>query len=342
MRIEQLEYDLPPELIAQHPVEPRDRSRLLVLHRTSGTIRHHTFSDLADLLSPADCLVLNDTRVIPARLVGRREATGGRWEGLFLRELSTGQWEMLCQTGGRPNPGECFAVNGHDARLVLRERRRDGHWLVEPVARLSAAEFLARNGHVPLPPYVRGGVDEHADRERYQTVYADRPGAIAAPTAGLHFTTPNLRQIEGRGTTLVRLTLHVGLATFLPIRESIESHPMHAEWGEITGAAVEQIDRCRSNGGRVIAVGTTCVRVLETAAQSGQLQPWCGETSIFIYPPYRFRCVHALVTNFHLPRTTLLALVSAFAGADLISAAYAEAIRHRYRFYSFGDAMLIL
>jgi S-adenosylmethionine:tRNA ribosyltransferase-isomerase len=342
MRIEQLEYDLPPELIAQGPAEPRDCARLLVLHRTTGTIGHHTFADLPDLISPRDCLVLNDTRVLAARLFGRREATGGRWEGLFLRELPTGQWEMLCQTGGRPQPGEFFAINGDNARLVLRELRGDGHWLVYPDPRQSAAEFLARHGHVPLPPYIRGGADEPADRERYQTVYADRPGAIAAPTAGLHFTKSTLDRIQSRGIEIVGLTLHVGLGTFLPIRESIAAHTMHAEWGELTDDAVERINQCRAAGGRVVAVGTTCVRVLETAAQTGDLGAWCGETSIFIYPPYRFHCVDALVTNLHLPRTTLLALVCAFAGTELTRKAYLEAIRERYRFYSFGDAMLIL
>jgi S-adenosylmethionine:tRNA ribosyltransferase-isomerase len=342
MRMEQLDYDLPQELIAQRPIEPRDRARLLVLHRTSGAIEHHTFAELPELILPGDCLVLNDTRVLAARLLGRREATGGRWEGLFLRELGTGQWELLCQTGGHPRPGEYFAVNGDKARLVLCERRGDGHWLVEPEPRQPVAEFLARYGHVPLPPYVRGGKDEPSDHACYQTVYADRPGAIAAPTAGLHFTDCVIDRIRARGISVVRLTLHVGLGTFLQIRESIESHAMHTEWGELTAAAVERIDQCRANGGRVVAVGTTCVRVLETAARTGELVPWCGETSIFIFPPYRFHCVDALITNFHLPRTTLLALVCAFAGTELTRTAYREAIRQRYRFYSFGDAMLIL
>jgi S-adenosylmethionine:tRNA ribosyltransferase-isomerase len=342
MRIEQLDYELPPELIAQRPVEPRDRSRLLVLRRITGTIHHHQFEELPDLLEPADCLVLNDTRVIAARLLGRRESTGGRWEGLFLHELPSGQWELMCQTGGKPQIGETFVLDDGQARLILRDRRADGRWLVEPDPPAPPDQYLARHGHVPLPPYVRGGVDEPEDRERYQTVYADRPGAIAAPTAGLHFTDSLLRRVAARGLTVVRLTLHVGLGTFAPIRHSIETHEMHSEWGELTSAAVQDIQRCRSRGGRIVAVGTTCVRTLETAARDGDLIPWSGNTSIFIYPPYQFQCVNALVTNLHLPRSTLLALVFAFAGEPLARAAYQEAVRERYRFYSFGDAMLVL
>ena len=342
MRLEQLDYELPPELIAQRPVERRDQSRLLVLDRATGTIRHRQFVDLPELLAPTDCLVLNDTRVVPARLVGRRVATGGRWEGLFLREHASGTWELMCQTRGQPQLGESFEVNGDGTRLVLRDRTGDGHWLVEPQPRQAAMDFLSRKGHVPLPPYIRGGEDEPADRERYQTVFAHRPGAVAAPTAGLHFTPELLSRLEQCGLALVRLTLHVGLGTFQPIRESIESHVMHAERGELTADAVDRIRRCQSAGGRVVAVGTTCVRVLETAAQGGELQPWSGETSIFIHPPYRIRVVDAMITNFHLPRTTLLALVYAFAGEELTRMAYAAAIHERYRFFSFGDAMLIL
>jgi S-adenosylmethionine:tRNA ribosyltransferase-isomerase len=329
-------------LIAQRPLEPRDQSRLLVLDRATGTIRHHRFVELPQLVAPDDCLVLNDTRVIPARLVGRRAATGGRWEGLFLREHDSGLWELMCQTRGRPKLGESIEVNGAKTRLILRERTTDGHWLVEPQPHQPALDFLSQQGHVPLPPYIRGGEDEPADRERYQTVFAERPGAVAAPTAGLHFTSKLLSAIERRGLEIVRLTLHVGLGTFQPIRESIQSHAMHAERGELPGDAADRIVRRRALGGRVVAIGTTCVRVLETAAQSGELRAWSGETSIFICPPYPFRAVDAIITNFHLPRTTLLALVYAFAGEELTRAAYAAAIRERYRFYSFGDAMLIL
>jgi S-adenosylmethionine:tRNA ribosyltransferase-isomerase len=296
---------------------------------------------LPDLLEPPDCVVLNDSRVLPARLIGHRMQTGGRWEGLFLRTLMNGQWELLCETRGNPRAGESFSIDGHDLTLVLRDRS-GGIWRMEPQPHVPASDFLLAHGHVPLPPYIRGAADEPADRERYQTVYAAHLGAVAAPTAGLHFTTRLLNTLAGRGITIVRLTLHVGIGTFLPVRDSIESHKMHEEWGELRRDVVDAITRCRAAGGRVVAVGTTSVRVLETAVQSGTLEPWCGETSLFIRAPYRFRAVDALITNFHLPRTTLLALVQAFAGRELTRAAYAEAIRERYRFYSFGDAMLIV
>jgi len=342
MRIEQLEYELPPELIAQRPVEPRDQSRLLVLDRATGKISHHRFANLSNLLDPNDCLVLNDTRVVPARLVGKRVATGGHWEGLFLRELANGLWELMCQTRGRAEPGEAFEIIGETTRLILRNRTMAGNWIVEPKPSWSVLEFLNRHGHVPLPPYIRGGEDEPADRERYQTVFADRPGAVAAPTAGLHFTPELLARLNQRRIGIERLTLHVGPGTFLPIRESVETHVMHAEWGELRPDAVKHICRLRIAGGRVVAVGTTSVRVLETASQTGELKSWSGNTSIFIRPPFDFRAVDALITNFHLPRSTLLALVFAFAGEELTRAAYAAAIRERYRVYSFGDAMLIL
>jgi S-adenosylmethionine:tRNA ribosyltransferase-isomerase len=342
MRIEHLDYDLPAELIAQHPVDPRDHARLMVVDRRSGLVAHHRFGDLPSLLRAPDCLVINDTRVLPARLVGRRATTGGRWEGLFLRALPSGLWEMMCHARGRIQPGEFILINGDETRLILRDRTPHGHWLVQPEPSQPATGFLKRHGHVPLPPYIRGGQDESADRERYQTVYAERAGAVAAPTAGLHFTPNLLDDLEGFGVGLVRLTLHAGPGTFQPIRESIESHVMHSEWGELTPAAATSIRRCRASGGRVVAVGTTSVRVLETAAQGGEVQPWSGETAIFIRPPYRFRAVDALITNFHLPRTTLLALVYAFAGEQLCRTAYAEAIRQRYRFFSYGDAMLIV
>ena len=248
----------------------------------------------------------------------------------------------MCRTRGRLRPGESIQVNGSETRLVLCDRTCEGHWLVRPEPTQSPAEFLSRHGHVPLPSYIRGRRDESADREGYQTVFAQRAGAVAAPTAGLHFTPSLLARLQSCGIDLVRLTLHVGPGTFQPIRDSIESHVMHAEWGELTAEAAQQIRRCRAAGGRVVAVGTTSVRVLETAALNQDLQPWSGETALFIRPPYRFGATAAMITNFHLPRTTLLALVYAFAGERLCRAAYAEAIRLRYRFYSFGDAMLIV
>jgi S-adenosylmethionine:tRNA ribosyltransferase-isomerase len=341
MRIDQLDYELPTELIAQRPVEPRDQSRLMVVDRTRGTIGHRRFADLSAILRPSDCLVLNDTRVLPARLVGRRVSTGGRWEGLFLHGATDGSWELLGQTGGRPRVGEVFELDGGAARLVLQERLPDGHWRMRPVPDLPAAEFLIRHGRVPLPPYIRGGEEGPGDRERYQTVFAASPGAVAAPTAALHFTTNLLDRLSDRGVELVRLTLHVGLGTFLPVRESLDTHVMHAERGHLSATAAETIRRVRAAGGRCVAVGTTCVRVLETAAAAGGLAAWQGETDLFIRPPYEFRVVDAMITNFHLPRTTLLALVCAFAGERTWRAAYETAVHEQYRFFSYGDAMLI-
>jgi S-adenosylmethionine:tRNA ribosyltransferase-isomerase len=341
MRIDQLDYELPTDLIAQQPVEPRDQSRLMVVDRSRGIIEHRRFADLPAILRPSDCLVLNDTRVLPARLVGRRVATGGRWEGLFLHGATDGSWELLCQTGGRPGVGEVFELDGGAARLVLQERLPDGHWRMRPVPDLPPAEFLIRHGRVPLPPYIRGGEEGPGDRERYQTVFAASPGAVAAPTAALHFTTNLLDRLSDRGVELVQLTLHVGLGTFLPVRESLDTHVMHAERGHLSGTAAETIRRVRAAGGRCVAVGTTCVRVLETAAAAGGLAAWQGETALFIRPPYEFRVVDAMITNFHLPRTTLLALVCAFAGERIWRAAYETAVHEQYRFFSYGDAMLI-
>jgi S-adenosylmethionine:tRNA ribosyltransferase-isomerase len=342
LRIEQLDYELPAELIAQQPVEPRDQSRLMVVDRKTGSIAHRRFAELPELLDPRDCLVLNDTRVLPARLVGRRAATGGRWEGLFLRELESGLWELMCQTGGRPRSGEMIQLDSGDGRLVLCDRTPEGHWRVRPDPPQPALEFLAGHGHVPLPPYIRRQGEEASDRDRYQTVYARRPGAVAAPTAGLHFTPQLMEHLTGRGVEIVWLTLHVGPGTFLPIRESVDEHVMQPERGELSSEAVERIWQRRQAGGRVVAVGSTSMRVLETAACAGELRPWRGETALFIRPGHAFQVVDALITNFHLPRTTLLALVYAFAGEQLCRRAYALALQERYRFYSFGDAMLIL
>lgn len=334
------DYSLPPELIAQNPIEPRDRARLLFAQRPS-TLEHRHVFDLPDLLSPGDLLVLNDTRVLHARLVGHRKKTGGKWEGLFLKVGADGSWEMLCQTGGRPHPGEVVVAG--DLELTLEEKMPDGKWRVRPRAEGDAASILEKHGQVPLPPYIRDGLARDDDVSRYQTVYARHAGAVAAPTAGLHFTDDLFARLERRGIQRTFVTLHVGQGTFQPIKvEDYRDHPMHSEWGSIDAAAVQAIERCRAAGGRVIAVGTTAVRVLESAARDGELKPWSGETNLFIYPPYRFRAVDGLMTNFHLPRTTLLLLVAAFAGDDLLRTAYDTAIAERYRFYSYGDAMLIL
>jgi S-adenosylmethionine:tRNA ribosyltransferase-isomerase len=334
-------YHLPEHLIAQHPAERRDESRLLVVRRDAGSIEHWTFRDLPDLLASGDLLILNDSKVLPARLIGTREETGGRWEALFLAERD-GVWEMLAHTRGHPGSGAVFVADS-GLRMTLRGRTEDRHWLMTPNESGPPTEILTRHGHVPLPPYIRGGLDAAGDRERYQTVYAERAGSVAAPTAGLHFTPELLARLTGKGIETARVTLHVGLGTFAPIKvDDPEKHAIHREWCEVTQPAVNVIRAAKAHGGRVIAIGTTTVRTLESAASSDGIGTFSGETSLYIHPPYNFRVVDALVTNFHLPRTTLLLLVAALAGDELLERAYAEAVAREYRFYSYGDAMLVL
>jgi S-adenosylmethionine:tRNA ribosyltransferase-isomerase len=342
MTIEHFDYDLPPHLIAQHPATERDASRLMVLHRDTGHITHKSFSALPELLNPGDLLVLNDTRVLPARVIGHRESTGGKWEGLFLKVTPEGMWEMLAQTGGRPTIGEAIVIEPGPFKLILRGRAEQ-YWLMEPQAGGKVGELLAAHGHMPLPPYIRKGRDEDADRERYQTIFAKHDGSVAAPTAGLHFTPALFDRLKARGISWAYVTLHVGLGTFEPIRaEDPTQHVMHQEWGAVPPATAEAIRVCKQAGKRVIAVGTTATRALESAARSGNVESWSGETNLYIYPPYEFRVLDGLITNFHLPRTTLLLLVGAFAGMDLLRRAYESAVKMEYRFYSYGDAMLIL
>jgi len=332
------DYHLPPHLIAQHPAERRDESRLLVLDRVADSISHRTFRDLPELLRPHDLLVLNDTKVIPARVEGTRANTSGKWEGLFLHETPAGEWELLCHTRGFAQPGEEFVLSPTGMRLTLVARTDDRHWLMRPDRPGSAAELLATHGHMPLPHYIRKGHDEPTDRERYQTVFAEHTGSVAAPTAGLHFT-PELLS----GLNVARVTLHVGLGTFAPVKAADpREHKLHAEWAEVSADTVAAVNRAKANGGRVIAVGTTSTRTLETAAQGGELAPFRGPTDLYIHPPYRFRVVDTLITNFHLPKTTLLLLVGALAGTDLLRRAYAEAVKFEYRFFSYGDAMLVV
>lgn len=336
------DYTLPPDLIAQQPCEPRDRARLLVARRHDRSLHHHHFHELPQLLRQGDLLVLNDTRVLPARLLGKRARTGGKWEGLFLRELSDATWEMLCQTRGTLQEDEIIEIKP-ELRLQLLKQLPGGRWQVRSLMPGSVVELLDRFGHVPLPPYIRKGAANEADRQRYQTIYAQQDGAVAAPTAGLHFTEGVFAGLKERGIAWTTATLHVGLATFQPIQvDDYTQHAMHTEWGQLNQSAVDAINACKTRGGRVVAVGTTAVRVLESAARLGSLAAWSGETDLYIHPPYEFKVVDALITNFHLPRTTLLLLVAAFAGVDLIRDAYAAAIAERYRFYSYGDAMLIL
>lgn len=346
-----LDYELPPQLIAQEPCSERDAARLMVLSRAAGSIDHRHVRDLPELLRAHDLLILNDTRVLPARLLGQRARTGGKWEGLFLRQFPDGSWEMMCQTRGKPAAGESIVVatedNANLLELTLIAKLPDGRWQVKPHSDLPVAALLEKFGHMPLPPYIRKGVDTLADRTRYQTVFGVKEGAVAAPTAGLHFTPELLDRLRQCGVVRAFVTLHVGLGTFQPLQhEDITQHRMHSEWGELPAATATAIQQCRAQGGRVVAVGTTSVRVLETAAQAlavgdREVKPWSGETNLYIYPPYRYRVVDALITNFHLPRTTLLLMVSAFAGSELIQRAYTTAIAESYRFFSYGDAMII-
>jgi S-adenosylmethionine:tRNA ribosyltransferase-isomerase len=342
LRTSTFDFVLPDELIAQHPAEPRDHSRLMVVHRRTGRWEHRVFADLPESLAPGDVLVRNNTRVLPARLLGHREATGGKWEGLFLKAWPDGRWEILATTRGRPAVGESVVV-GQGLRLVLESKREAGRWIVRPESDAPSAELLERHGQVPLPPYIRKGREGPDDRSRYQTLYAKVPGAVAAPTAGLHFTDQVFRRLAERGVVWVDVTLHVGLGTFRPIEvEDIEDHALHAEWAELSPSIAGTLNQHRNAGGRIVAVGTTSARVLETAASAGTMQSFAGETALYLRPGHRFRGLDALLTNFHLPRSSLLVLVSALAGVELIRDAYAEAIRERYRFYSYGDAMLIL
>jgi len=350
-QINAYDYDLPSELIASTPVERRDSSRLMVIDRARESISHHRFYELPELLWQGDLLVVNNTRVVPARLTGVRTATGGKWEGLFLRLESTGEWRLIGQTRGRLQPGEMLTLSPADplsphpsARLtlVLKARQEDGSWSAVAESPLPPLELLDQFGTLPLPHYMHREANLN-DRERYQTTYAEKPGAAAAPTAGLHFTPELFQRCRERGIEKTEVTLHVGLGTFRPVSvEQLAEHRMHSEWCDLPADTVDQIRKVKEQGGRLISVGTTTVRPLETAAQSGTLIPWQGETDLFIRPPYRFQVIDGLITNFHLPRSTLLVLVSAFAGRELIFKAYAEAIQQRYRFFSYGDAMLIL
>lgn len=331
------DFDLPPASIAQEPA-PRGESRLLVLDRT-GPERHSRVRDLPRLLRPGDLLVLNDTRVIPARLYGR-SAGGGKMEILLVEPLGENEWDALVKPGRRARPGARFEI-GEGLTAEVVEKREDGRYLLrfsEPVE-----PHLERLGHIPLPPYIHRP-DAPEDRERYQTVYASRPGAVAAPTAGLHFTSALLREIEEAGVEIARVTLHVGIGTFKPVSaERIEEHRMERERYEIGAETAEAIRRARESGRRIVAVGTTVVRTLEGAARAGggEARAGSGSTDLFITPGFQFQVADALLTNFHLPRSTLLMLVSAFAGRERVLAAYAEAIREGYRFYSYGDAMLV-
>ena len=332
-------YDLPEERIAQTPVEPRDHSRLMVLHRDTDQIEHRHFYDVIDYLNPGDVLVINETRVIPARLFGER-AGGGACEVLLLRQLGPKRWETLVKPGKKLKPGAEITFGGGRLRARIAETTDVGGRIVDFDCDGTFEAALDELGEMPLPPYSHERLE---DKERYQTVYAKQEGSAAAPTAGLHFTPELLNRIREKGVDVVPVLLHVGLGTFRPVKtENVEEHEMHSEYFEVTAEAAARINAARERGGRVVAVGTTSVRTLESAAENGVLLPRRGETSIFIKPGYRFQMVDALITNFHLPGSTLVMLVSALYDREKILAAYEEAVRDEYRFFSFGDAMLIL
>lgn len=334
-------YDLPEELIAQHPVEPRDASRLLVLDRATGAWEDRHFYDILDYLRPGDCLVLNDSRVLPARLLGTRAATGAHVELLLLTPKGDDVWEVLAGPGRRAKPGDVLSFGDGLLTATVLEVIEGGNRLVRFSYEGNFYHVLESIGQMPLPPYIHGKL---LDRERYQTVYSREPGSAAAPTAGLHFRAELLERVKEKGVDIAFVTLHVGLGTFRPVKEDeITDHRMHAEHYELSREAADKINRARENGGRVIAVGTTSCRTLESVGlTNGRIQPTEGWTEIFIYPGYRFQVLDGLITNFHLPESTLIMLVSAFAGYDHTMAAYRHAVEDQYRFFSFGDAMLIL
>ena len=330
-------FDLPQELIAQDPLEDRAASRLLVMNRRTGEIEHRIFSDITEYLQPGDTLVLNDTKVIPARLLGTKEQTGANVEILLLKRLGADRWETLVRPGRKLNPGARVTFGDGSLKAVILDILDEGNRLVEFQYDGIFEEVLDRLGEMPLPPYI---THKLADKNMYQTVYAKYEGSAAAPTAGLHFTQELLDQIRAKGINTAFVTLHVGLGTFRPVKvDDVTNHHMHTEWYQVSEEAAGLINRTREKGGRVICVGTTACRTVESASdEDGTVHAGSDDTSIFIYPGYRFKVMDALITNFHLPESTLVMLVSAFAGREQVLGAYEEAIREKYRFFSFGDA----
>ena len=341
MRVEDFDYELPPELIAQEPLKDRSSSRLLTLDKVTGEREHKTFTDIVDMLNPGDCLVLNNTRVIPARLIGTKKETGGAIEMLLLKRINTTDWEVALKPGKRAKVGAEFVFGPEEElKAEILEIVEGGNRIVRFSYDGLFENVLEKLGQVPLPGYITKKLE---DKERYQTVYAKYDGSAAAPTAGLHFTNELLDKIREKGVKIAFVTLHVGLGTFRPVKvDNIEEHTMHSEYFIITEEAATAINETKKNGGRVISVGTTSLRTLESAAdEKGFIKPCEMDTSIFIYPGYKFKVIDALITNFHLPKSTLVMLVSALAGRENVLAAYKEAIENRYRFFSFGDAMFI-
>ena len=334
-------YDLPQELIAQDPLEDRSSSRLLKLDKQTGKIRHHSFKEVPDFLRPGDCLVLNDTKVIPARLLGKKEDTGGAVEVLLLKRRENDCFETLVKPGKKARPGVRLVFGDGLLKAEILDILEEGNRLIRFEYEGIFEEVLDALGEMPLPPYITHKLQ---DKNRYQTVYAKYEGSAAAPTAGLHFTPKLLAQIEEMGVKIAYVTLHVGLGTFRPVKaENVLEHHMHTEFYQVTKEAADCINRTKEAGGRVICVGTTSCRTIESAADdAGKVKPGCGDTDIFIYPGYQFKVLDGLITNFHLPESTLIMLVSALAGREQVLQAYKEAVNERYRFFSFGDAMIIL
>lgn len=334
-------FDLPEELIAQDPLEDRSSSRLLMLDKKSGEVQHHIFKDVIDYLNAGDCLVLNNTKVIPARLLGVKEDTGAAVEVLLLKRRENDIWETLVKPGKKLRPGARMVFGDGILKAEVMEVVEEGNRLVKFYYEGIWEEVLDQLGEMPLPPYITHKLQ---DKNRYQTVYAKYEGSAAAPTAGLHFTNELLEELQQKGVRLAYVTLHVGLGTFRPVKvDNVLEHHMHTEYYQVSQEAADIINETKTNGGRVICVGTTSCRTVESAAdENGRLEECCGNTDIFIYPGYHFKVLDGLITNFHLPESTLVMLVSAFAGRDHVLAAYDEAIRERYRFFSFGDAMFIV
>ena len=334
-------YDLPEELIAQDPLEDRTASRLLVLNREKGAVEHKIFSDVIDYLNEGDCLVINNTRVIPARLIGEKEGTGGKVEVLLLKRRANDVWETLVKPGKKLRPGARVTFGDGRLRAEVLEVVEEGNRLVKFHYEGIFEEILDSLGEMPLPPYITHKLE---DKEMYQTVYAKFDGSAAAPTAGLHFTKELLNKIEEKGIKIASITLHVGLGTFRPVKvDDVNNHHMHTEWYEVNAEAADIINETKRNGGRVICVGTTSCRTIESVAdENGYMKAKTGETDIFIYPGYKFKVMDGLITNFHLPESTLVMLVSAFAGKENVLAAYETAVKERYRFFSFGDAMILI
>lgn len=362
MQTADFHYALPPELIAQQPADARDGSRLLVLHRADGRIEHRRFTDLPEYLRAGDLLVLNNTRVIPARLYARKPGTGGRAELFLLEEIAPNEWDVLMRCRRRPDPGQHLLLEEGQGRAIILSYGEEGQARVRFETAVPFHQYIEVHGHTPLPPYIKRGhrdplpghreEEDRAtdpgsrvtDSERYQTLYAREPGAVAAPTAGLHFTPEIFRALAARGVQRAEVTLHVGLGTFRPVTAAnVEDHRMHEERYVVPAAAADAINRTRAAGGRIVAVGSTSVRTLESVADAdGMARAGSGRTGIFIHPPYHFRAVDLMLTNFHLPQSTLLMMVCALAGKEAVLRAYDEAVRERYRFFSYGDCMLVV